>query len=39
MNAVSEALASGAPTLIDAAVAGTRDAPSGEPAEHYAADR
>jgi benzoylformate decarboxylase len=37
--AVSEALASGAPTLIDAAVAGTRDAPSGKPAEHYAADR
>jgi benzoylformate decarboxylase len=38
-NAVSEALASDAPTLIEAAVAGTRDAPSGEPAEHYAADR
>jgi benzoylformate decarboxylase len=37
--AVSEALASGAPTLIDAAVAGTRDEPSGKPAEHYAADR
>jgi len=37
--AVSEALASGAPTLIDAAVAGTRDAPTGKPAEHYAADR
>jgi benzoylformate decarboxylase len=37
--AVSEALASGAPTLIDAAVAGTRDASSGKPAEHYAADR
>jgi benzoylformate decarboxylase len=36
--AVSEALASGAPTLIDAAVAGTRDEPSGKPAEHYAAD-
>ena len=38
-SAVSEALASGAPTLIDAAVAGTRDEPSGKPAEHYAADR
>jgi len=38
-TAVSEALASGAPTLIDAAVAGTRDAPSGKPAENYAADR
>ena len=38
-SAVSEALASGAPTLIDAAVAGTRDEASGEPAEHYAADR
>ncbi len=38
-KAVSEALASGAPTLIDAAVAGTRDEPSGKPAEHYAADR
>lgn len=37
--AVPEALASGRPTLIDAAVAGTRDAPSGRPAEHYAADR
>ncbi len=37
--AVSEALASGAPTLIDAAVAGTRDGPTGKPAEHYAADR
>ena len=37
--AVSEALASGAPTLIDAAIAGTRDVPSGKPAEHYAADR
>ncbi|HEY1238580.1 MAG TPA: thiamine pyrophosphate-dependent enzyme [Solirubrobacterales bacterium] len=37
--AVSEALASGSPTLIDAAVAGTRDEPSGKPAEHYAADR
>jgi benzoylformate decarboxylase len=37
--AVSEALASGAPTLIDAAVAGTRDEASGKPAEHYAADR
>lgn len=37
--AVSEALASGTPTLIDAAVAGTRDEPSGKPAEHYAADR
>jgi len=37
--AVSEALASGAPTLIDAAVAGTRDEPSGKPSEHYAADR
>jgi benzoylformate decarboxylase len=36
---VSEALASGAPTLIDAAVAGTRDEQSGKPAEHYAADR
>jgi benzoylformate decarboxylase len=36
---VSDALASGAPTLIDAAVAGTRDEPSGKPAEHYAADR
>jgi benzoylformate decarboxylase len=38
-TAVSEALASGAPTLIDAAVAGTRDESSGKPAEHYAADR
>jgi benzoylformate decarboxylase len=38
-SAVSEALASGAPTLIDAAVVGTRDEPSGKPAEHYAADR
>ncbi|HMA27863.1 MAG: thiamine pyrophosphate-binding protein [Solirubrobacterales bacterium] len=38
-RAVSEALASGAPTLIDAAVAGTRDEPSGKRAEHYAADR
>ena len=38
-TAVSESLASGAPTLIDAAVAGTRDEPSGKPAEHYAADR
>jgi benzoylformate decarboxylase len=37
--AVSEALSSGIPTLIDAAVAGTRDEPSGKPAEHYAADR
>ncbi len=37
--AVSEALASGAPTLIDAAITGTRDEPSGKPAEHYAADR
>jgi benzoylformate decarboxylase len=37
--AVSESLASGVPTLIDAAVAGTRDEPSGKPAEHYAADR
>src|SRR3954447_6257494 len=37
--AVSEALASGRPTLIDAAVAGTRDEPSGKPAEHYAAHR
>jgi benzoylformate decarboxylase len=36
---VSEALASRAPTLIDAAVAGTSDEPSGKPAEHYAADR
>jgi benzoylformate decarboxylase len=36
---VSEALASGAPTLIDAAVAGTRDTAAGKPAEHYAADR
>jgi benzoylformate decarboxylase len=36
---VSEALASGAPTLIDAAITGTRDEPSGKPAEHYAADR
>jgi thiamine pyrophosphate-dependent acetolactate synthase large subunit-like protein len=36
---VSDALASGAPTLIDAAVAGTRDEHSGKPAEHYAADR
>jgi benzoylformate decarboxylase len=36
---VSEALASGRPMLIDAAVAGTRDEPSGKPAEHYAADR
>jgi benzoylformate decarboxylase len=38
-GAVSESLASGVPTLIDAAVAGTRDEPSGKPAEHYAADR
>jgi benzoylformate decarboxylase len=38
-SAVSEALASGTPTLIDAAVAGTSDTPSGKPAEHYAADR
>ena len=38
-GAVSEAFASDTPTLIDAAVAGTRDAASGEPAEHYAADR
>jgi benzoylformate decarboxylase len=38
-SAVSEALASGAPTLIDAAVAGTSDASPGKPAEHYAADR
>jgi benzoylformate decarboxylase len=37
--AVSESLASGAPALIDAAIAGTRDEPSGRPAEHYAADR
>jgi benzoylformate decarboxylase len=37
--AVSESLASGEPTLIDAAVAGTRDEPAGKPAEHYAADR
>jgi thiamine pyrophosphate-dependent acetolactate synthase large subunit-like protein len=37
--AVSESLASGAPTLVDAAVAGTRDEPSGKPSEHYAADR
>ncbi len=36
---VSEALASGAPTLIDAAITGTRNEPSGKPAEHYAADR
>jgi benzoylformate decarboxylase len=38
-EAVSEALASGAPTLIDAAVAGTPDPAAGRPAEHYAADR
>jgi benzoylformate decarboxylase len=38
-TAVSEALASGAATLIDAAVAGTGDEPSGKPAEHYTADR
>ena len=38
-SVVSEAFASGAPTLIDAAVAGTRDELSGKPAEHYAADR
>jgi benzoylformate decarboxylase len=38
-GAVSEALASGAPTLIDAAVAGTRDSASGKPEAHYAADR
>ncbi len=37
--AVSEALASGAPTLIDAAVAGTRDEGAETRAEHYAADR
>jgi benzoylformate decarboxylase len=37
--AVSESLASGAPTLVDAAVVGTRDEPSGKPSEHYAADR
>jgi benzoylformate decarboxylase len=36
---VSESLSSGTPMLIDAAVAGTRDEPSGKPAEHYAADR
>jgi benzoylformate decarboxylase len=36
---ISEALASGTPTLIDAAVAGTRDAATGKPAAHYAADR
>ena len=38
-SAVSDALASGAPSLIDAAVAGTREAASGQPAEHHAADR
>ena len=38
-TALSESLTSGAPTLIDAAIAGTRDEPSGKPAEHYAADR
>jgi benzoylformate decarboxylase len=38
-SAVSDSLASGIPTLIDAAVAGARDEPSGKPAEHYAADR
>jgi benzoylformate decarboxylase len=38
-SAVAEALASGAPTLIDAAVAGTSDALSGKPAKNYAADR
>jgi benzoylformate decarboxylase len=38
-EAVSEALTSGAPTLIDAAVAGTRDEATGKPAAHYAADR
>jgi benzoylformate decarboxylase len=37
--AVSDSLASGAPALIDAAVAGTRDEPAGKPAAHYAADR
>ena len=37
--AVSESLASGAPTLVDAAVAGTRDEPSGKPLKHYVADR
>jgi benzoylformate decarboxylase len=37
-EAVSEAVASGVPTLIDAAVAGSRDA-AAEPAAHYAADR
>jgi benzoylformate decarboxylase len=37
--AVSESLASGAPTLVDAAVVGTRDEPSDKPSEHYAADR
>ena len=38
-EAVSAAFASGTPTLIDAAVAGTGDVPTGKPAEHYAADR
>jgi benzoylformate decarboxylase len=38
-STVSEALASGAPTLIDAAVKGTGDESSGKRAEHYAADR
>jgi benzoylformate decarboxylase len=37
-QAVSEALASGVPALIDAAVAGTPDS-AGKPAAHYAADR
>jgi benzoylformate decarboxylase len=38
-GAVSDALASGAPTLIDAAITGTPDASAGKPAAHYAADR
>jgi benzoylformate decarboxylase len=38
-SAVSEALGSGVPTLIDAAVAGTADPAAGKPAAHYAADR
>jgi benzoylformate decarboxylase len=37
-EAVSEALSSGAPTLIDAAVAGTRDSDSVKAAAHYSAD-
>jgi benzoylformate decarboxylase len=36
---VSEALSSGAPMLIDAAVAGTGGSAEGRPAAHYAADR